>query len=542
MDNHFDVIVIGSGMSGLTCASLLAQLERKKVLILERHFTPGGFTHSFKRKKRYEWDVGVHYVGEMNPGSHYRALFDYVTAGALDWHAMPERFDRFVYPDFSFDARCGIHRFRKDLIDRFPDEQAALEQYFKNLITGARWYGRLMLSRLLPDWLRPLSGALTGPNRTLAMMTTQAYLDRHFRDEKLKAVLASQWGNAGIPPGLSAFAVHAVIACHYLDGGYYPVGGARKIADSIIPLVEVAGGRLLTRHRAERILLEGNRAVGVEATTRVRGQNITRQFSADRVISCAGAHITYGQLVPKTFPLPFRDALEAFPHGSFHVCAYLGFKESPATLGFKGENLWIYDGYLHDELYARRGNVLDGKVSGCFLSFPSLKDPLAPGHTAEIIAFVDHEPFQQWAQQPWSKRGADYDALKQRMANGLIEFVDRRFPGFSELIDYCELSTPLSTANFTGHKAGCIYGLPGIPEKLAVSWLSPRTPIKNLYLTGADVTGQGIVGALMGGILTTLVASKQPWPLLKLLVSSMRLAKHPEKRDVLKEAQLRAVP
>lgn len=541
MDNHFDVIIIGSGMSGLTCASLLAQLEQKKVLILERHFTPGGFTHSFKRKKRYEWDVGVHYVGEMNPGSHYRALFDYVTAGALDWCAMPEHFDRFVYPDLTFDARCGIHRFRKDLIDRFPDEQAALEQYFRDLISGARWYGRLMISRLLPDWLRPVSAALTGINRKLAMMTTRAYLDQHFRDEKLKAVLASQWGNAGIPPGLSAFGVHAVIACHYLDGGYYPVGGARKIADSIIPLVEAAGGQLLTRHRAERILLEGDRAVGVEAVTRIRGQNITRQFFANRIISCAGAHVTYDQLIPKTFPLSFRDELERFPPGSFHVCAYLGLKDTPASLGFRGENLWIYDGYRHDEFYARRSNVLMGEVSGCFLSFPSLKDPLARGHTAEIIAFVDQEPFQQWAQQPWSQRGADYDALKQRVTAGLIDFVDRRYPGFAELVDYRELSTPLSTANFTGHKDGCIYGLPGVPEKLAASWLSPRTPIRNLYLTGADVTGQGIVGALMGGILTTLVASKRPWPLLKLLLSSMRLAKHPEKRDVLKEAQLRAL-
>jgi len=542
MDNHFDVIIIGSGMSGLTCASLLARLEQKKVLILERHFTPGGFTHSFKRKNQYAWDVGVHYVGEMNPGSHYRALFDYVTAGALDWRAMPERFDRFVYPDLSFDARCGIHRFRQDLIDRFPEERAALEQYFKDLITGARWYGRLMIARLLPDWLRPVSGALTRINRKLAMMTTQAYLDRQFRDEKLKAVLASQWGNAGIPPGLSAFAVHAVIACHYLDGGYYPVGGARKIADSIVPLVEAADGQLLTRHRAERIILEGDRAVGVEAVTRAHGQTITKQFYADRIISCAGAHVTFSQLIPKAFPLPFRDELERFPPGSFHVCAYLGFKDTPASLGFRGENLWIYDDYRHDELYARRGNVLKGEVSGCFLSFPSLKDPMTHGHTAEIIAFVDQESFQQWAQQPWGKRGDEYDALKQRIAEGLIGFVDRRFPGFAELVDYCELSTPLSTANFTGHKNGCIYGLPGIPEKLSASWLSPRTPVRNLYLTGADVTGQGIVGALMGGILTTLTASNRPWPLLKLLLSSMRLAKHPEKRDVLKEAQLRAAP
>ncbi|MGR9108605.1 MAG: phytoene desaturase family protein, partial [Gammaproteobacteria bacterium] len=224
--SRFDVIVIGSGIGGLTCASLFARLYRKKVLVLERHFRPGGFTHSFRRKARYEWDVGVHYVGEMNPGSHYRQLFDQITGNGVDWRPMPEVYDRFVYPDFTFEARAGMRRFRADLIERFPREQRAIEQYFKDLIAAARWYGRLMFARLLPDKLRPLSRLLTCVGRRLAMMRTGEYLQRHFRDEKLKAVLLSQWGNAGLPPGRSAFAVHAVIACHYFDGGYYPVGGA----------------------------------------------------------------------------------------------------------------------------------------------------------------------------------------------------------------------------------------------------------------------------------------------------------------------------
>ena len=70
---HFDVIMIGSGMGALTTASILAQIGKKRVLLLERHFKPGGFTHSFRRKK-YEWDVGVHYVGQMQPGSMARRM------------------------------------------------------------------------------------------------------------------------------------------------------------------------------------------------------------------------------------------------------------------------------------------------------------------------------------------------------------------------------------------------------------------------------------------------------------------------------------
>jgi phytoene dehydrogenase-like protein len=537
--SHFDVIVIGSGIGGLACASLFSGLYRKKVLVLERHFRAGGFTHSFRRNGGYEWDVGVHYVGEMNPASHYRVLFDKITGAGVEWRAMPEVYDRFVYPDLTFDARSGMRRFRADLIERFPREQQAIERYFKDLIAAARWYGRLMFARLLPTALRRLSRVWTGIGSRLGMITTAEYLNRHFQDEKLKAVLLSQWGNAGLPPGRSAFAVHAVIACHYLDGGYYPVGGAGSIAESIIPLIEGAGGAVLTRHRVQSILLEGRRAVGVEAVSRLKGKDTLRRYYADSIISSAGAYITYEQLLPVEFPLAFREELRRFREGTFHVCAYLGFSESPAKLGFRGENCWIYSGYDHDAMFSGRGSVREAEIQSCFLSFPSLKNPEAARHTAELITFVDRESFNQWSGGRWGHRGEDYAQVKRKIAAALIEFVERRFPGFGALIDYCELSTPLSTADFTGHHDGCIYGLPGIPEKLAATWLGPRTPVKNLYLTGSDIAGHGIVGALMGGILTTLVASKNPLPVIKLLAAAQRRVRHPEKRDVLAERKSR---
>ncbi len=99
----FDLIVIGSGRGGLTVASLMAQLKSWRVLVLERHFRLGGFTHSFTRPGHRAWDVGLHYVGGMHRRDDPR-IFDLITAGAVQRQPMPSPFEKFVYPDFTFDV------------------------------------------------------------------------------------------------------------------------------------------------------------------------------------------------------------------------------------------------------------------------------------------------------------------------------------------------------------------------------------------------------------------------------------------------------
>lgn len=137
-----------------------------------------------------------------------------------------------------------------------------------------------------------------------------------------------------------------------------------------------------------------------------------------------------------------------------------------------------------------------------YLSFPSLKDGSATAHTAEILTMVDYAAFAPWRDKPWRRRGADYEALKKIIGDGLLALVERHHPGFSALVDHAELSTPLTTEGFTGHREGRIYGLPATAERYALPWLRVDTPQPGLYLTGVDVLAHGIVGAMMGGVLT----------------------------------------
>ena len=355
-------------------------------------------------------------------------------------------------------------------------------------------------------------------------MTTGEYLDQHFTDEQLKGVLGSPWGLYGLPPEASAFAGHALLVNHYANGGYYPVGGSGVIAESVVPIVEGRGGQTLVNHSVDEILVEDGRAVGVRVTHRKGRELVEKTFFADIILSNAGAHTTYTRMMPEGLHLPFDDAIRHFPNGTANVTLYLGLKDDPAKLGLRGENYWMYDGYDHDAIYAERNALVDGKTSAVYLSFPSMKNPEARGHTAEIIAFIDAEPFIAWKNKPWRRRGNDYEQLKEHISNSLIAFVEARLPGFEDLIDYRELATPITTEHFTNHRNGNIYGLPMIPEKFKATWLGPRTPIRNLYLTGSDAATYGIVGSMMSGVLATSLAMGRPWSMLTIMARAIRFS------------------
>src|SRR5580698_2236832 len=133
MNHDYDVIVIGSGMGALAFGSIMAKMRGLRVLVLERHFKIGGFTHTFTRPGGWSWDVGLHYVGEMGDGMMGRRLFDFITGGAVTWNPMPDVYDIFVYPALQVSARTGEENFRRDLIGAFPDEEAGIRRYFRDL-------------------------------------------------------------------------------------------------------------------------------------------------------------------------------------------------------------------------------------------------------------------------------------------------------------------------------------------------------------------------------------------------------------------------
>lgn len=499
----YDAIVIGSGIGSLTTAGLLARAAGARVLVLEQHTTPGGLTHSFRRLGA-TWDVGVHYVGDMEPGSRPRQLMDYLTEGALTWNRMPAGYDRFYLPGHGLDVTipAGADEYQRLLTSLFPHEKTAIRRYCRDVKRAYSWmslhYAREMVPPRAAPAVRLAQRALAGH----ALEQTQHYMERRFRDPALRSLLTTHWGDYGVEPARSAFVAHAMIVGHYMNGAWFPSGGSAQIARMIEKGITSAGGCIRLGQDVEEILVEDGAAVGVRVTDHSGAAPLTYEERAPIIISGIGARETYQHLLPTTGPTGgltarVRERITGLGHGGSAVTVYLTLDHYPQ--GVTGANVWINTDTGRADPARMTAGLLDGHPRSAFISFPAIKSG-EPHATAEIISFVTPEAFERWAGTRPKERGRDYEALTSSMARALIDLAESAVPGLKDAVRYVEVGTPLTVEHYTSHEGGCFYGLPLTPERFHADLGTPSTPITNLILTGQDAGMPGIIGAAMAGL------------------------------------------
>ncbi|MCC6563508.1 NAD(P)/FAD-dependent oxidoreductase, partial [Candidatus Uhrbacteria bacterium] len=175
-DTKYDAIVIGSGIGGLSVASLLSR-QGKKVLLLERHYEIGGYTHAFKRKG-YQWDVGLHYVGQVHiEGSTLNKVFRYISDEKLKWAPLDNAYDRAVFGDKRFDFVTGKENLRAEFKKQFPDakDHASIDAYFKLLEEVEQVGVGYFVEKALPPFLARIFGPML--RRKLLKYSDQITLD-----------------------------------------------------------------------------------------------------------------------------------------------------------------------------------------------------------------------------------------------------------------------------------------------------------------------------------------------------------------------------
>jgi all-trans-retinol 13,14-reductase len=488
----YDAIVIGSGAGGLAAAVALAQ-SGQKVLICEQHEVAGGWMHSFTLEG-YRFNTGVHYIGELGPGERLRKIYEGLGV-ACDLTFMelnPDGYDHILLGAERFDIPKGREAYRRRLEAAFPHETRGIERLFDTLADVNQVLQEMIDERWLHVFDRPLA-------LPWFVRSGGALIDHYVSDPLLRGILKAQAGDHGMPPSQVSAAIHAAVIEHYSEGAYHPLGGGMTIARAFVRALRRAGGELRLKQPVRRILLDGRRAAGVELES---GEWLT----ASSVLSNADPHQTFSRLIGREALSPgLQRKLSRVGYSTSCLSLYLVVDCDLEAMGIDSGNYWIYADEDIDGIYQRatQGEADLTQPEMVFATVTSLKDPSKRRdgrHQLEVFTFAPYEKFARWRDQPSGERDEAYQSLKEAISEGMIEIVERRFPGIRDSIVFMDLGTPLTNQHYIRAYRGNIYGTDKGIWQAGPLGFRAGTEFDGLYLCGASTMAHGVAYATNSGL------------------------------------------
>jgi all-trans-retinol 13,14-reductase len=502
--DNIDTIIIGSGISGLTVGSILSKAHQK-VLILEQHDIAGGTTHSFE-DKGIEHETGIHYVGNI---PKYQKILDSLTDKPIQWckmgHENPDKeiYDEIIINDKIYTFPSGEKNLIQYLTDLFPHEKEGIANYF-SLIKYVSKRGLFYYLKAFPyKFVGKFISYIDSSYSKYVNKTVNEVIHELVSDTELRAVLTGQFGDYGILPSEACFYLHASIVNHYLNGGYFPLGGTSHIANEFIKSIKKHNGEVLVGKGVNEILITNNKACGVL-------MNNGDTIYAKNVVSSVGIKNTFEKLVtPEYVPEEYHTILDNIPVSTQHIYCFIKLKGTPEELGLRSSNLWIYPNRDYDKVFEDYFNDPLEAPMPLFMGFSCKKDTTwnerFPGYSnAIILTTAKKEWFNEWEHQKCNSRSKDYKEYKKLFGEKMInEGLYKYFPKTEGKVLDFDVGTPLTTQYYLNSVEGESYGLESNKYKLLDAYqIRPRTEIDNLFLTGQDVCTIGFVGGLMSGVIT----------------------------------------
>ncbi|XP_060795431.1 inactive all-trans-retinol 13,14-reductase isoform X2 [Neoarius graeffei] len=514
---NLDAIVIGSGIGGMTVAATLAKLG-KRVLVLEQHDKAGGCCHTFT-EKGFEFEAGLHYIGQIHENSLIKIVMDQITEGQLQFVELDKHFDTIVIGSGEKSRKYTIYsgktQMMEHLKEQFPDDTKAIEEFFKIMKISARKIPLLAMLKLIPQWvalflLKSGIGDLCSSIFRLVSTNATALAESLTSNKDLHIIF--NYFFYGVPPKESSCIVNAVMLHHYKRGAYYPKGGSSEIPFHITKVIQKFGGRVLVRAPVNRILVDNKGAA--YGVTVEKGQEDV-EVRAPVIISNCGVFNTFQKLLPshiQTKP-EIQKRLNMMRPGRGCLLVFSGFDATEEELGISSTTIWLFKSNdmdaMWDEYFSMGKDEAPDNIPMMYFTFPSAKDPTSkirhPGKSYMIIlTMVSYEWFEEWKDTPVGKRGDDYLTYKRRFGNNVFDWACSQYPKLRDKLVFQEVSTPLSNTHYLGSYLGAMYSAEQNLERFQAEAIARNrcdTPVKNLFISGQDVFSCGIAGALHGGLL-----------------------------------------
>lgn len=453
----YDVVVVGSGLGGVSAAALLAK-GGLSVLVCEQGDGAGGFAHAFTRGQ-YTFDSAVRVIAE---GEMIEGLLDHLGVRDMVELIHMDHLYRAYFPGLEVFAPTGLEEFLEAHIRLFPAEEAGIRTFF-----GLRRQMFLEAAQL-PMTLGPKEMADAVERFPTLFRFRQArlveVLDEFIDDPKLRALCTALWPYMGSEPSRLSFFAYAQFLGVLMDGPFYVRGSFQSLVDAFIAALERNGGELVLDTPVARIEVEEGAVTGVVLES-------GRRLRARVVISNADVHHTFSDLIGEEhLPTGFVKRYKRMTPSMSAAVVYSATSQDLLALDPAHET-FVYNHWDHEETWK---DILQGKPGGMSMSVMTMLDPgLAPpgDHLIIITSVAAYDIGRPW-----------YEVKDQYQEDLLAQF-EPYFPGLRDGLKFVMSGTPQTLERYTRNHRGATYGWELIPSQIGSKRTKHRGPLDGLYLS-----------------------------------------------------------
>jgi phytoene desaturase len=476
--DSYDVVVVGSGLAGLSAAALLSKAG-KSVLVCEQAEAAGGYAHGIERPP-YKFDTAVHVFPQGNPGGLPDTLFDFLGVGELVELIPVPAFYKAVYPDLTIATPRGYEEFSATLSEVWPAEAGAIRAFVETC-EKVHWQGHNQPPRI--EMADLATAAKENPELfKYVRATAQEVLDEFFEDAALKSVLGVIWPYLAVPPSRVSAVTYLTMVSLFLQGAHYSRGTFEQFVKAFAEAIEKHGGELVLGNAVTGIAVDDGAVRGVELEG---GQRV----SAANVISNADALTTFDELVGEEhLPRRFMNKMRRMRPSLSGVVVFVGTSLDLGELGAAHEVFRP----LHTDHDRTYDDILAGKPGGMWGSVPSLiDDSLAPEgeHAMTLTSLAPYDIGKPW------------ESEIESFTDQMLEAFEVPFPGLRDSITFLESGSPETLERHCRNQRGAIYGWENIPSQSGGRRAPHETEVGGLYMAGHwTQPGTGSIRVIVSGM------------------------------------------